>query len=236
MKRQLAFQERLPQQVQNFSSKNMAQHPDGQEEPPSLTTHPAGAVQSDATARDDAVQVRVMPECLPPSVQHGEKTEAGCEPALSNFEQRLGHGAKQDAVDNARVLKRQGTELMRQREHDMKVDHGQRVAQPLVEPLGSCRGLALRAMPVAAGVVGHLAVAALVALKHVAGQSLGAAGCDVGENPALLGRGRRLAAETRLVGSHDSGQCGPLRAHGVGVVSRSKGLRVELAAVGDRCR
>ena len=32
VKRQLALQECLPQQVQNFSSKNMTQHTDGQEE------------------------------------------------------------------------------------------------------------------------------------------------------------------------------------------------------------
>ena len=92
MKRQLAFQERLPQQVQNFSSKNMAQHPHGQEEPPSLTTHPAGAIQGDATARDDAVQVRVSLQRLPPSMQYGEETETSCEPGLPHFEQRLGGG------------------------------------------------------------------------------------------------------------------------------------------------
>ena len=76
---------------------------------------------------------------------------------------------------------------MRQREHDMKVDDRQQVEQPLVEPLGPRGGLALRAMPIAAGVIGHLAMAALVALKHVATQGLGATGLDVGENAALLG-------------------------------------------------
>ena len=70
----------------------MAQHPHGQEEPPSLTTHPAGAIQGDATARDDAVQVRVILEGLPPSMQHGEETETSCEPGLPHFEQRLGGG------------------------------------------------------------------------------------------------------------------------------------------------
>ena len=222
--------------IQDLALEELARHPDRQEEPPSLTTHPAGAVQGDATAGDDAVQVRMMPQCLPPSVQHREKTEASGEPLLADFEQRLGHGAKQDAVDDARVLQRQGTELMRQCEHDMKVDDGQQVAQSLVEPLGSRGGLALRAMPIATGIVGHLAVAALVALKHVAAQGLGATGRDVAENPALLDRSCHLPAETFLVGSHDSGQRGPLRAHGAGVVSRSRGLRVEAATVGDRCR
>ncbi len=133
------------------------------------------------------MQVRVSLQRLPPSMQHGEETEASPEPALSNFEQRLGGGAKQDAVDDAWVLQRQGTELVRQREYDMKIDNGQQVEQSLVEPLGARISLALRAMPVATGIVGHLAVAALVALKHMATQSLGAAGCDVGENPTLLG-------------------------------------------------
>ncbi len=232
MKRQLAFQERLPQQIQNFSPKNMAQHPDGQKEPPSLTTHPAGAIQGDAAAGDDAVQVRVSLQRLPPSMQHGEETDASPEPALSNFEQRLGGGAKQDAVDDARVLQSQGSELMRQREHDMKVDDRQQVEQPLVEPLGPRGGLALRAVPIATGVVGHLAMAALVALKDVAAQDLGAAGLDVGENAALLGRGRHLPAETFPVGSHDSGQRRPLLTLDAGVVSRSRGRRVQVAAVG----
>ena len=187
MKRQLALQECLPQQVQNFSSKNMTQHTDGQEESSSLTTHPAGAIQGHAAARDDAVQVRVSLQRLPPSMQHGEETEASPEPALSHFEQRLGGGAKQDAVDDARVLQRQGSELLRQREHDMKVDDGQQVEQPLVEPLGPRGGLALRTMPIATGVIGHLAMAAPVALKDVAAQELGAAALDVGENSTLLG-------------------------------------------------
>ena len=125
---------------------------------------------------------------------------------------------------------------MRQREHDMKVDDGQPIAQSLVEPLGACRGLALWAMPIAAGIVGHLAVTAALALEHVAAQNLGAAGCDVGENPALCGRGCHWAAETFPVASHDSGQRGPLRAHWEGVAGPSNGLRVEAAAVGDRCR
>ena len=47
-------------------------------------------------------------------------------------------------------------------------------------------------------------MAALVALKHVAAPGLDATGRDVGENPALLGRGCHLAAETLLVGSHDN--------------------------------
>ena len=76
---------------------------------------------------------------------------------------------------------------MRQREHDMKVDDRQQIEQSLAEPGGARGGLALQTMPIAAGVIGHLAVAALVALKHVAAQGLGATGPDVGENAALLG-------------------------------------------------
>ncbi len=32
---------------------------------------------NEASVRDDAVQVRVMPKCPPPSEQHGEKGEVG---------------------------------------------------------------------------------------------------------------------------------------------------------------
>ena len=109
-----------------------------------------------------------MLECLPPSVQHGKETETSREPGLPPFEERLGHGAQQDALDDTRVLKRPGSERMRQREDDMQVEDGQQVEPSLVEPLGACRGLALRAMPMATRVLGHLAVAALLALQHVA--------------------------------------------------------------------
>ena len=90
MKRQLALQECLSQQVQNFSSKYMAQHSDGQEETLSFRGDPAGAIQGDATARDNAVQVRVSLQRLPPGMQHGQETETSPEPGRPHFEQCLG--------------------------------------------------------------------------------------------------------------------------------------------------
>ena len=91
-------------------------------------------------------------------------------------------------------------------------------------------------MPIAAGMVGHLALTALLALVYMAAQSLGATGCDVAENSTLRDRGRYVPAQTSPVGSHDSGQRGPLHAHWDGVVNRSNGLSVEAAAVGETCR
>ena len=65
--------------------------------------------------------------------------------------QRLGGGPEQEVVDGGLVLEGDGGDRGRQREDDVIVGNRQQLRLAVGEPLPRGRGLALRAMPVAAG-------------------------------------------------------------------------------------
>ena len=79
-------------------------------------------------------------------------------------EHGLGRGLEQDVVDHRLVVVGDVGDLGRQREHDVEVGHRQQLGLALGQPLLGCRALTLRAMAVAAGVVGDLRVGALLVL------------------------------------------------------------------------
>ena len=65
--------------------------------------------------------------------------------------QRLRCGPEQDIVDHGLVMKRDGCDLIRHREHDMEVGHVEQFRLTVLQPLGAGQTLALWAVPVAAG-------------------------------------------------------------------------------------
>ena len=62
---------------------------------------------------------------------------------------------EQDGVDHRLVLEGDRGDLGRQREHHVEVGNRQELVLPRGEPVPAGVALALRAMPVAAGIVGH---------------------------------------------------------------------------------
>jgi hypothetical protein len=92
--------------------------------------------------------------------------------------QRLGGGPEQQVVDGALVLKCDGAERSRQGEDDVIVGNRQKLGLAVFEPLSRRRGLTLRAMPVAAGIVGDAFVRAVMAALDVSAERGGAAGLD----------------------------------------------------------
>jgi len=110
------------------------------------------------------------------------------------------HGAEQHLVERSRGDPDQSVQLMRQGEHRVEVWHRQQFASPLGQPGFLGAGLALRAMPVAAGVI------------EVARRAAGIAGLDVATEC------RRAATED---GAPDLGlgRCQPLR----GEIRRGRG-------------
>ena len=84
--------------------------------------------------------------------------------------QRLRRRLEQGVVDGSLVGERDVGERSRQGEHDVVVGHGKKIPLAGFEPVMGGRGLALRAMPVAAGVVGDLVRAAALAAQHVSAQ------------------------------------------------------------------
>ena len=109
---------------------------------------------------------------LSPGVQHGDRADL-CAEMLGvggDVAHRFGRGAEQDGVDRALVLERDLGRRRRQGEDDMVVGHRQQLGLTRLEPLGACQTLALRAMSVAAGVVGAANQPAVAALLDVPSQ------------------------------------------------------------------
>ena len=94
-------------------------------------------------------------QVLTPGVKHGEEADGSTEqPRVgSGFQQRGGGSAEQDGVDLSCVLKRQATDLLRQGEDHMEIGNRQKLGFALRQPASTGLGLALGAMPVAAGVI-----------------------------------------------------------------------------------
>ena len=116
----------------------------------------------------------------PPGMQDGGDADAGAEmPGVGgNGQHRLRCGAEQQVVDRGLVLQGHRGNLRRQREHDVEVAHGQQVGLALFQPGPRGGALALRAMPVAARVIGDPPMAAVGAGLDVPAQRGGATVLD----------------------------------------------------------
>jgi hypothetical protein len=90
----------------------------------------------------------------------------------------LGGGPEQEVVDGGLVLERQGADRRRQGEDDVVIGDRQKLRLALFEPLPRRRALALRAVAVAAGVVGDAFVRAVLAALDVSAERGGPAGLD----------------------------------------------------------
>src|SRR6202011_6258805 len=115
---------------------------------------------------------------LTPGVQHGEEAEFCAEVSrvASDFEKSFRTGAEQQIVDDFLILQDQWRELRRKREDHMDVARREKFSLPCGDPAFAGRGLTLRAVSIAAAVVGD-------------GGTMPAAGGFIGR----AARGRRTA-------------------------------------------
>jgi pimeloyl-ACP methyl ester carboxylesterase len=93
-------------------------------------------------------------------------------------EQRLGRGLEQDGVDLCLVLVGDVGDRRRQREDHMVVGHQQELGRAVGQPFLRRRTLALRAMAVAAGIVGDAGMVAFLAARDMAAERRRAAALD----------------------------------------------------------
>jgi hypothetical protein len=100
--------------------------------------------------------VRMVGERRSPGVEYGGEPDAGAEvPGVCrDRDQGLGGDFEQQVIDNRLVLIGDVGDRCRQSKDDMEIGHGQEVGPAVGQPLDGSGGLALRAVPVAAGVVG----------------------------------------------------------------------------------
>ncbi len=184
-------------------------------------------------------------QVLTPGVQHGKEADGSAEMSGvgGDGEQSFGSGLKQDGIDLSRVLKRQATDLLRKREHDVEIGDGQQLRLPFGEPLGAGRGLALGATAIATRVEYFDAMSAPVALIEMTTQDRGPAVTNVSERFPLLARQHGVPAsqEIALMGAEDIGQFQPMLFHPFGGMRRSdssdsSGLVVARTFTSATCR
>src|ERR1700730_919284 len=96
------------------------------------------------------------PELLIPGMQHGEEAEFRAEVfrIASDFEKCFCTGAEQQIVDDFLVLQSQWSKLRRKCEDHMDVARREKLSLTCRDPAFSGRGLTLRAVSIAAAVVG----------------------------------------------------------------------------------
>ncbi len=97
----------------------------------------------------------MMLQLLIPAVKDAEKANLGSEaPGIcGNFHQRLRTAAEQQPIHHLFVLQCQGRQLMGKREYDMSVGRRKQFGAPRRQPAVARLALALRAVPVPAGVI-----------------------------------------------------------------------------------
>ena len=168
----------------------------------------------------------------------------------SDFEQRGGTGAEEQVVEQPLVLKHERGELMRQREDDMEVGHGQQLGGTRGEPLGACVALALGTVPVAARVIGDGLMSAAQTLIAMTAERRRAATDDSVHHLAVL-RGQMRSMPFREAAARSANDVGHLEggpAHrfarllecftslGVETSMASSGLATACRWRRDRCR
>jgi hypothetical protein len=130
-------------------------------------------------------------EILSPAVQDGR--EADFSPQVFGIPREhgecAGRGVEEEIVEGALVAQGQGVEFMGESEDEVEVADRQQAFQAVLQPLGSLEGLTLRAMAVAAGIVGDANVSATSAGIAVPTQCGTSTLFDPTHHPALRSRG-----------------------------------------------
>ena len=167
-KAQLAFVERRLQGGEEQAAKRARQRLHRQEEA-RLANDPALAIERDAAARDNAMDMGMMGERLAPGVENREQANPGAEALriCGEGHGRLSRGAHQRGVEKPLVLESDLGRRRRQGEDEVEIRRRQQLGLACVKPGGARRALAFWTMPVAAGVIGDASGAAIVAFVVV---------------------------------------------------------------------
>src|SRR5438876_186417 len=155
MELQLAVAKGALESRNKLATKDATEHLDGKKEGVA-SFDPVGVISGESAGRDHAMDMRVKLELLIPGMQHTEEANLCAEVfrIASDFEKRFRTGAKQKIVDDLLVLQGQWCQLVRQREDHMDVACREKLLATRCEPAVARPGLTLRAVPVAARVVG----------------------------------------------------------------------------------
>jgi hypothetical protein len=112
------------------------------------------------------MQVRVMHQVAPPTVQDSEEADLRAEVfRIGGYStQGLSRGLKEDVIDHLLVLVGDRGNLVRNREDDVEVLAVEKFSLTAFDPLGAGQRLTFWAMPIAARSVANALMTALIAL------------------------------------------------------------------------
>ena len=155
--------------------------------------------------------MEVLGESLAPGVENrGDPDRAAKVPRITpEGQQRVSSCAEEERVDHARITLRERVERVREREDDVEVRNRQEVSAAGGEPPFLGEGLALRAMPIATGVVRDPHRTAAVTRLPVPAENGGAAGRDRPERPVLDRREPVRPTIALAMGAHNVGELKP---------------------------
>jgi len=128
---------------------------------------PAPPVGAQTSARDYAVDVRMEAHVRAPCVEHRHHGRRCAVFVAEKSEQAFGHRGEEDIVEFLRVAMDEAVQGCRDGEYQMEIRHRKQFGLPLLHPYEGVYPLALRTVPVAAGVVRYLAVPAVAAVLHM---------------------------------------------------------------------
>jgi hypothetical protein len=165
--------------VKKFSAKQCAQNAD-RKQVARAGRNPATAIGTEAAASHDAVQMRMKAQIARPGVKDRGDTQQPTQAfsICAELEEGLRSRLEQQGIQEASISEHQRTQLGRQREHHVKVMHGQDALLAGIEPAVLRQCLALWTVPVAARVVLWLPMAAAGAQLDVSAESSGATSGD----------------------------------------------------------
>ena len=193
-------------------TEQLAEHADRQDKGGSRR-YPALPVTRYPAARYDHMDVRMVGHCRAPCVEHGGDADPGAEMLRigGNGEHCLRRRPEQQVVERRLVLEGDIRDLAGQREDDVEVADRQQVRLALGEPRARRCALALRAVSVAAAVVGDPLMPAGLAGLDMTAKRGGAAGLD---------RRHHLELEEAQMPGMGGPVCGPGGAEDVGDLER----------------
>ena len=146
----------------------------------------------------------MMLQLLIPGMKHTEEADFRAQMLrrASDFEQRCRASPEQEIVDDLLVLQGQRGEATRKSEDDMDVAGGQEFLAARLQPTVASVGLALRAVPIATGIVRDGAIPAAGTFIHMAAQHRGPAACDGRQHFEVLSRDPSATAFDEFLSRH----------------------------------
>ena len=170
------------QEVDEFPAKDTAEDSHGEKKgllspPTALARNPTGPTRSQSASGHHTVDMGVVHQILAPGVKYRQEAYFGTEMLGigRHLLECLCRCPKKDAVHDALVLNRQGTDFFRHGKDHVEVRDRQQFGLPCLQPGGTGCRLALRAVAVAAGVVLDPLVPTFVAALHMPTQCRGPA-------------------------------------------------------------